>query len=557
MRAFPNLSEEQELAIKAEARKKCWDDLHYLAKEVLGYNRITDHYHKQMAMDIDTPKYRFKLLLHPRGHFKSTIGTEARSVHKLIRNPNARILITNVKLDNSRKFLRAISHHFDGNPRFKWLFRDWWINSYATQYHRAEYGKKLDWVTRNTQDEFTLIRPYAGREASITTGAVDASLVSQHYSDIIADDLVSRDYVRTIDMVERSILYFKDLLDLLDPDGNLEIIGTRWAHMDLYQWIITEFGGKASLRVPQDYLPGEVMERSNNTPEEEKDWMISIHPVYKEDGSPVFPEEFTPAVLQNLEKAKGPYEFGAQYLLNPTPEEHQRFKEEWFNYYDEMPNPAGLRVCITVDPAKSLEDHADNTAITVCGYDERNRMYLLDGRDEKLAVDELPELLFDMVRYWQSVSRFLAPVGFEALGFQETYVFTLERMMMERDFFFMIEAITHRSQSKDERILRLVPRVKSGFYVPRKKLVTPYGGRGPAYDLTQRVIWQLTRFPFAGKDDLADALADQLEIVKADRLPAEPREESKVVRPDFVHRSKLEDKKKVRRSASYNYGVVR
>jgi len=118
-RAFPNLSVDQEEALREESRQRCLGDLHYLARSVLGYNRITNHYHKDMAKDIDTPRYRFKLLLHPRGHFKSTIGTESYGIQSALRNPNLRALITNAKLDNSRKFLRTISNHFKNNSRFR------------------------------------------------------------------------------------------------------------------------------------------------------------------------------------------------------------------------------------------------------------------------------------------------------------------------------------------------------------------------------------------------------------------------------------------------------
>lgn len=540
--AFPDKTAQEEEALKAEARILCKEDLHYLAKTVLNYHRVTDHYHVAMARDIDTPRYKFKLLLHPRGHFKSTLGTEARSVQLLLRNPNERILLTNVKLGNARKFMRAIAHHFHYNAKFRWVWREWWLRNYATPYHKAEMGDKLDWVTRDTQDEFTLLRPYEGREASITTGGVDASMVSQHYSTIIADDLINRDYVRTPEMVEKSILYFKDLLDLLDPDGKLEIIGTRWAHADLYGWIIEEFGHKASIVAPGGYVNEDIIARSEETPEEEKTWKVSIQPCYKEDGSPVFPEEFTHKVLQDLETAKGPYEFGAQYRLNPTPAEHQKFKEEWFNKLDVMPNTINMQGCITVDPAKSLEDHADRSAIVVCGYDDHNRMFLLDGLNERLTVDELPEALFEFVKFWRPKVKFLLPVGFEAVGFQEMYIYNLERMMLERNFLFAVEPIKRRQQTKEERILRLVPRIKNEFYVPRTLEKKSFSGRDAPYDLVRKLMWQLTRFPFAGEDDLADALADQLDIVRAHRLPGEkvtPKEEKK---RDFTHRSITEDK---------------
>lgn len=544
-RVFKDMTAQEEERVKAEIRLLCQKDLHYLAKEVLGYNRLTDHYHRTMARDIDTPKYKFKLLLHPRGHFKSTIGTESYAIKKLLEDPDERILITNVKLGNSRKFLRAIANHFEKNARFRWLFRDWWIDKYATEFEKAEFGDKLDWIVRNTQDEFTLLRPGEGREASITTGALDASMVSQHYSTVIADDLVNREFVRTVEGVERSVLYFKDLLDLLDPNGEMMLIGTRWAHMDLYGWIIEEFGGVASLRVPKGFVKEEIIKESEKVAEEDKRWMISIHPCYKEDGQPVFPEEFSKKVLNELERIKGPYEFSAQYLLNPTAKEHQKFKDEWFQTIDVMPHYKDLNVCITVDPAKSILDSADMTAIVAYGYDKSNRMYLLDGYNERMTVDELPEALFEFVRKWDGLARFVYPVGFEAVGFQETYIHILQRMMLEKNFFFAIEPIKRRKQSKEERILRLVPRVKNGFYVPRRLMITPFNDRDVPYDLVQRLKWELLNFPLAGRDDLADATADQMEIVLPSSLPTTslntPADEKK---PDFVHPSIKQDRQR-------------
>ena len=59
MRACPNLTEEQEEILKEEARQKCMEDLHYLAKHILGDDRRTEHFHRSMAKDLDTPKYKF------------------------------------------------------------------------------------------------------------------------------------------------------------------------------------------------------------------------------------------------------------------------------------------------------------------------------------------------------------------------------------------------------------------------------------------------------------------------------------------------------------------
>ncbi len=553
-RAFPELSEKEEEALKAEARQKSLDDLHYFTKYMLGFDRLTDHYHKSMCMDVDAPGYKFKLLLHPRGHYKSTVASESYSILKLLRDPNERILITNAKLDNSQKFLRSIASQFNQNSRFRWAWRDWWINQYADNYTKAERGDKLDWLTRNTQNELTVLRPGTVREASITAASIDSSMVSQHYGLIIADDLINREWVRTQEMVEKSILYFKDLLDLLDPDGEMVVIGTRWSHADLYAWILEEFGRYAHIRAPEGTVEQHIYDEAEEVDDTQKNWMVSIWPTSVE--KPIFPEEFDSEVLNGLLHAKGPYEFGSQYLLDPTPAEQQKFQVDWINWLDELPDISDMNIVITVDPAISLEDHADRTAILVCGYDAFNNMYLLDGINERVTEDELLDNLYDLAYYYSEKGRFLLPIGFEAIGFQQTYIYNFQRMMMERGKFFAVEEVKRRSRTtKEERILRLVPRLKSGFYAPRS--LKKRSARGEDYDLIKRLIWELTKFPFAGFDDLADALADQLDIVSANKLPKASPVRKKTDEREFIHPSILQDQKRRAKTKTQNVGVVK
>lgn len=68
------------------------------------------------------------------------------------------------------------------------------------------------------------------------------------------------------------------------------------------------------------------------------------------------------------------------------------------------------------------------------------------------------------------------------------------------------------------------------------------------YDLVQRLVWELTKFPFAGFDDLADAMADQLDLVHATKLPVDvgnKMSEGKVVQ--FIHPSMAMDRKKMKK----------
>jgi len=162
-----------------------------------------------------------------------------------------------------------------------------------------------------------------------------------------------------------------------------------------------------------------------------------------------------------------------------------------------------------------------------------------------LGVEEFQEAVFDLAQTWQRKAKVFLPVGFESIGFQEIYVYNIERMMLERGVYFAIDEIKRRSQSKDERILKLVPRIKHGFYLPKSIPKTPYSSVEGSYDLVHRLEWQLTKFPYAGEKDLADTMADQLHIVKPTSLPGETPVKHKDQR-EFIHRSIREDNKQIR-----------
>ena len=75
------------------------------------------------------------------------------------------------------------------------------------------------------------------REPTITAAGIDNNLVGGHYDLIIMDDVVNRDNVATQDQIMKVIQRYRDSLDLLEPGGQLIVIGTRWDDGDMYGWI--------------------------------------------------------------------------------------------------------------------------------------------------------------------------------------------------------------------------------------------------------------------------------------------------------------------------------
>jgi hypothetical protein len=111
--------------------------LMYLAREVLGYSRIEDGVHGKLV-DLLSNGRRRKLVLLPRGSFKSSIATISYSIWRLLNDVNLRILIDSEVLDNSERFVGQIKKHL----------RDVSFTSL--------YGEMIDRLERETSREFTL-----------------------------------------------------------------------------------------------------------------------------------------------------------------------------------------------------------------------------------------------------------------------------------------------------------------------------------------------------------------------------------------------------------------
>lgn len=161
----------------ASKRKKGLEDLYFFNKNIVETDprrrdKLVPHVHGEWNTWYHTSGKRIKMILVPRGTFKSTFFTVGRSLQKIAANRNERILISNATGGNSRRFLGEIKDHLLGNEEYKLLYGDM-------------YDKSLRW----NEDEIVVKGRSLGiKEATVTAIGVGGNLVSQHYSTIISDD---------------------------------------------------------------------------------------------------------------------------------------------------------------------------------------------------------------------------------------------------------------------------------------------------------------------------------------------------------------------------------
>lgn len=457
---------EQTDALILEAKKKYYlENFYEFNRDILGWPDIYEPLHRKVCNFVQNNVKKKKLLiLMPRGSFKSSIVTIGFSLWRIAQNPGERIMLANATYPMACQFLSQIKNHLTRNKKFIELFghlaaeADTWRENCITVSREKSYEKK---------------------EPTIWAFGGDSNVVGSHYSVAILDDMVNDKTITTREQIDKTIAFYRNTLDLVDPNkgGNLEVIviGTTWDYSDLYAWILDE-----ETNIIQDF---EILKMPAYTGEWKK-------------GKLLFPPRLTWKHLEEKKRQQGSSHFNAQYMLDPVPLEDALFKFQ-FKYYDQT-DITGLQLnkFVTIDPALSQKKEADYSAMTCIGIDKNNDWYVLDLWRDKVN----PKRLLDQIFYWDDKWKPIA-VGIETTAFQKTLQFFAYEEMKRRNHHVPLKELVHTDQSKDQRIRGLEPRYETGSVFHNKLL---------AYNDTLED--ELRRFPKGKNDDMIDALASQLEI---------------------------------------------
>lgn len=425
-------------------------DLKFLCTYFLGYKDWSSNLrlHRDIRFHLDKPS-KYKLFLLPRDHLKSSIITKGAAIQRILRNPDIRILIANNTWDNSRKFLRSIQSHLSKGSK---------LSAYFGRFEGPIW----------TQDEIVIKQRQKVEDApTIATTGLEKEQTSQHYDLIIADDLVARENSATAEQRTKVKEYINSLFSLLEPEGQLWIVGTRWSQDDAYGDLI-----------------------------EEGLWDILIRTCWQDEERtiPAFPEKFSKELLDLKRQKIGPVNFSCQYLNDPLGSEAADFKRDQIKFYQPgTDNPQ--RLYMAVDPAHSLGADADFSAGVVGGMYADSKIRVVDYFKKKVLPNDLVNVIFEMVKKWK-----LRAIGIETFAFQKTLKYEIQRRQRETKLFFSVDELgTHRGGKfeppapKEARIRSMQPMFEQGLIELR-------------WDMRDMVD-ELLAFPRGKRDDLIDALA--------------------------------------------------
>lgn len=200
--------------VKAEALRS----LMFFCKEILGFRDINEKTHGDTIKLLEDTAIKRKLIVLPRGSLKSSIGVVGYSLWRLLRDPDLRILIDSELWSNSTTFLREIKAHVK-SPMFMDLFGD------------------LEGDVWNDSEIIISTRQKRYKEASLSCGGIGTTLVGQHMDLIIHDDMNSNKNSATPDGCQKVIDHLRYNVSILEPKGEMIVIGTRYSANDLIGWI--------------------------------------------------------------------------------------------------------------------------------------------------------------------------------------------------------------------------------------------------------------------------------------------------------------------------------
>lgn len=213
----------------------------------------------------------------------------------------------------------------------------------------------------------------------------------------------------------------------------------------------------------------------------------------REPGGALWPEWYPRNILDETRKvlsAQGGTRFwSALYQQEPTPDEGDFFKNEWFQYYDKRPDTSELTIYGTSDFAVT-DKGGDYTVHMVFGIDVNRNIYVLDMYRAQADSYEWVEILISMMAEWRPVQW----VGEKGQIDRSVGPF-LRQLMGERGVYCDIESLPS-VMSKTQRAQAIRGRMAMGkLFLPKKM------------SWTEQIVSECLHFPMGSHDDIVDAMS--------------------------------------------------
>jgi len=414
-------------------------------------------FHKELYQVIQEAKGGKRVIrAAPRGHGKSTLVSLILPLWCICCQRKRFILMVSDTLAQARLFLGGIIAELEGNRRLRDDFGDL-------------IGKKRWTGTEilTTTKIRVMARGTGSRLRGLRSFEVRPDLV-------ICDDLENDELVLTPEQRKKIHHWFtKALINTMDPEGDLFVVGT----IIHYASLLTKL-----LKVPG--------------------WDGKTYRALLPEGEVLWEAKWSRQRLEERRREIGTIAFNSEFQNNPADPSTRVFQPEWVRFYSaEDIEGVPLDIYSGVDPALSLKERADYSAIVTIGIEQGGRIYVLDADMGRWTPQQLINRIFQKFLIYKHLL-----IGVEVAAFQQVLKEWLDELSREKGVYLPTREIKH-SSDKVRRITRLSPLFEKGLIYLRRD--------------QKLLVEQLEHFPKADHDDGPDALEMAVDIARKGVLPFE------------------------------------
>lgn len=369
-----------------ELRYRCLTDLYFLARDVLGYDKVIERTHRVIAEFFVQKKPRLpleeqdtireRMLLYPRYSYKSTFNI-ADTIQWILNFPEIVIFPITAAGELGEGFVKEIQEHMmmsgeDAEPRpIEKLFPEFMVKR----------KKGVNLIGKYTAP----CRQRPRKEPTILALSPGMNINGWHCDIMKEDDCVNAKNSRTERGLRATVAGLAETRDMLYPLGYNDHVGTPHSPLDAHMHDLrTAPPGKMKvLRAPAWRVKKESRWKLKDRPE----------PLDKEDYEYLFPELLSYEFL--VEKMRRNYkEFCSQYLLDPVAASGVTFTPEMLDSATvearQTPTYGETRVCFVVREAVA----------GVAAIYEGGRMFVVDQVEGRFLPSQLAKRMAQMARKW-------------------------------------------------------------------------------------------------------------------------------------------------------------
>lgn len=417
--------------------------------------------------------YKYKMVLWPRGAFKSTVFDIAYASWLIARNPNIRILVCSETAKQARAFVEQCKDIIDSK---------WYQDLFGK--HRGKDWKQGSFVSNFRSD------PHL-KEPTLQATGVGEVRTGAHWDFVIMDDVCSQENTKTSESIEGLWFWFGETLAQLDPGGKLLMIGTLHHYNDLY------------CRIQKDPAMSKRFEFSIHS------WCdpISEDPDINRGEKLFFPGRLTRSYVSAQKAFMPPRLFACFYLNQPMAGSDQVFKPEYFNnqVINDDDIPSAVWTYIFTDFAFIAEEKkkgkADRTCFWVVSLDVNRYAYVRDFYVGRWKPSDSVKIACDLWNRYHHLN--MKGIVVEDTTHKELLVSLFEQVRRDTFVHPKIIPIGGRSQEvKDYRIEAIQPKFFRNEFYFAQSLRSQYIRKW------KPLVSEMTEWPFSKHDDIPDAISD-------------------------------------------------